>query len=295
MRTLIAWFFWNPPKDVFVIPYIDRPVAWYGVLFVLGFILGYFIITSLFYHFLRDIHKETHITSSSDKQTSYFLADRLCWFTIIGTIVGARLGAVFFYDWSYYQAHPIEIFKIWKGGLASHGGTIGVLLAVYLYSLYIKKTVPTLRFLTILDYISIPTALVACFIRLGNFVNQEILGAPTFLPWGVVFGKPFDDSAPIPRHPVQLYEAFSYLGIFFILFFLWKRSKEKLSPGTLSGLLLVLVYSSRFIIEYWKEPLDSVFNLFSLQAGQLLSIPFIALGFFLIVYGKKTQPVKFLN
>lgn len=219
---------------------------------------------------------------ASAKQTAYFLADRLCWFVVTGTVVGARLGAVFFYDWPYFREHPLEIFQVWHGGLASHGGVAGVMISLYLYQRYIRKWYPELTFLRLLDYAAIPSALTACFIRLGNFMNQEILGTPTTLPWGVVFGHPADGSLPIARHPVQLYEAGAYLISFVILWTLWKKHYYDQQPGAFVGLLFIFIFGSRFILEFWKATQDSIIDSSFLQMGQLLSIPFVLLGCYLV-------------
>lgn len=298
----MGWFYWDPPREAFFIPFFDHPVVWYGLLFVTGFICAYFIIQPLFVRFINhtphlSIIEVTEWTLLIDKlhactlfssfllhldpsareqlqqkelspslkaaimkglnqlmnegstsrqelqqilspaltparQTAFFLTDRLCWFTIVGTVVGARACQVIFYDWSRFHSHPWEIFQIWQGGLASHGGVIGVMLALYLYRCYVKQWFPELTFLRLMDYSAVPSALVACFIRLGNFMNQEILGKPTLLPWGIVFGHPFDGSAPLPRHPVQLYEAGCYLLTFLILWRLWKNNllRQRLEP-----------------------------------------------------------------
>lgn len=338
MFNSLAWLYWDPPKNVFTVPFLDRPIAWYGLLFVLGFILGYFIIIKIFDRFLRQtniiapidilnwqplakkflpeknsleqedkvkilhelnaklqnenitrdtIVKEFPESIAPTSQTAYRLADYLCWFVVLGSLIGARLGVVFFYDWPYFREHPIDIIKVWEGGLASHGGVIGILLGIYLYTLFIRDKAPYLSFLNIIDFVAVPTALASCFIRLGNFVNQEIFGIPSTVPWAIIFGHPIDGSPAVPRHPVQLYEAFCYLAIFVFLYALWKRKGDVLTPGMLSGLLLILVFTSRFILEFWKATQSSFIETNSFQVGQLLSLPFVALGFFLIWYGKK--------
>jgi phosphatidylglycerol:prolipoprotein diacylglycerol transferase len=353
----LAWLYWDPPREAFTLPFLDRPVVWYGVLFVAGFMLGYFIlnpplsrflkqsrhlssldildwhalvntlrtsssplVSQLFLHFDTAISTQLkheapplltlalqqgileglnrclqHSSLSRDdlqllfgntlalpKQTAYLLTDRLCWFVVAGTVIGARLGEVFFYDWPYFRAHPFEIFQIWRGGLASHGGVLGVVIAVFLYLRYIHHWMPQLSFLRLLDYIAIPSALVACFIRLGNFMNQEILGTPTTLPWGVIFGHPADGSFPLARHPVQLYEAGAYLLTFMILWSLWKKQTFEERPGGLGGLLFIFIFGSRFILEFWKTTQTSLLETPILQVGQLLSIPFILFGAFLL-------------
>jgi phosphatidylglycerol:prolipoprotein diacylglycerol transferase len=230
---------------------------------------------------------------ASCQQIAYFLTDRLCWFVVVGTIVGARLGAVFFYDWSYFRQHPIDIFKIWEGGLASHGGAIGVICAIYFYRLHIRKWIPNLSFLYLLDYVAIPSALTGFFIRLGNLMNQEILGTPTNLPWGIIFGHPADGSLPTPRHPIQLYEAFAYLLIFIFLWLLWYKNSEKQSPGLISGLFFISVFTCRFILEFWKAPQNSLINFTFIQMGQLLSLPFIILGIYLVWHANCHANEKF--
>lgn len=353
----LAWLYWDPAREAFTVPFLDRPVMWYGILFVTGFILGYLLINPILTRFLNQIRRlaapdildrphfihvlrtspspiVTQLDSfldpttreqlkqhtpfkctpeiqkqileglnrflsdssvsreelqqifgkslASTKQTAYFLADRLCWFVVTGTVVGARLGAVFFYDWPYFRQHPLEIFQIWHGGLASHGGVVGVMLSLYLYQRYIRKWYPELTFLRLLDYAAIPSALTACFIRLGNFMNQEILGSPTSLPWGVVFGHPADGSLPIARHPIQLYEAGAYLISFCILWTLWKKHYYDKQPGAFVGLLFIFIFGSRFVLEFWKATQESIIDSSFLQMGQILSIPFILLGCYLV-------------
>lgn len=357
LYNIIGYIHWDPHKEAFNIPYFDHPIVWYGVLFVAGFILAYFIINPIFVRFLlntrqlflidilnwESLIKELRTSSSplvskllshldfstrqqldqklssppslslkqkllkgfndllqnsstsreelqqifgksiaSPKQTAYFLTDRLSWFIVAGTVIGARLGDVLLYDWLYFKEHPFEIFKIWHGGLASHGGVIGILIAAFLYIKYIQRTIPQLTFLCLLDYLTIPSALVACFIRLGNLMNQEILGIPTLLPWGIIFEHPMDGSMPVPRHPVQLYEALAYLITFFTLWILWKKQSLKEEPGNLLGIFFIMIFGSRFILEFWKANLDSILPLSFLQIGQLLSLPFILFGFYLL-------------
>lgn len=278
---MLATFFWDPDPVAFKIPYIDHPVAWYGILFVTGFILGYIIVYNMFTHIL------TEQKIPSPKQEALYLTDRLTWYTVIATIVGARLGLVLFYDPFRYLTHPVEILKIWKGGLASHGAIIGILIALFLYSRSIRNKYPHLGFVRVVDIVSVPAALAAFFIRMGNFMNQEIIGIPTSMPWAVVFGHPADGSMPEPRHPIQLYEGFSYLLVFIFLYSLWKRFGMKLKPGMLSGLLFILVNTSRFFWEFLKSPQHGIMQDSHLQTGQYLSIPFIILGLVLFFYGSK--------
>ncbi len=223
------------------------------------------------------------------KDLSLFLADRLTWFVIGGTIIGARLGHVFFYDWPRYQHNPVEILKVWEGGLASHGGTIGVILALFFYQRSIKSRFPEFTFLTLLDIICVPTAMTAVWIRIGNFMNQEIVGPITSVPWAVVFGNPMEGPGGFPRHPTQLYEAVAYLFTFCILMTLWKKKREILPEGTLFGLFMILVFGSRFLIEFVKVPTSLMMDESLLLTGQYLSIPFIVLGAFLLLRSQRLK------
>lgn len=284
-----SWAYWDPSRKAFTIPYFNHPVAWYGLLFVFGFVLGYFIIHAIFMRYLTELgYPKTNKHSDLFKTRSemaYFLADRLSWFVIVGTVIGARLGDVIFYTGPYLE-NPLDIFKVWEGGLASHGGVVGVLIALALYLKYIKRFIPELSYLRLLDFVSIPSALVACFIRIGNLMNQEILGKPSSLPWAIIFGHPADGSAPFPRHPVQLYEAIAYLIIFVILWFLWKKTDIIHYPGKLIGWMFILIFGSRFCLEFFKATQDSFLNTKYLEAGQILSIPFIALGVYFVSTAK---------
>lgn len=221
-------------------------------------------------------------------QLAYGYIDRLLWWIVIGTVVGARLGHVFFYEWPRYSANPIEIFKIWEGGLASHGGTIGVLLAIFLFSRSMQKRFPDISFLNLCDLLIIPASFVVGCIRLGNFVNQEILGIPTSVPWAVVFGHAADGTSPIPRHPVQLYEALTYFVLCGLLWGLWNRYSKKLPTGLLTGIFFVLLFGTRFMIEFLKEPQSLMIDETWLQTPQLLSIPFILFGGYLIYRSRRT-------
>jgi prolipoprotein diacylglyceryl transferase len=221
-------------------------------------------------------------------ELTFKYVDGLMWWIVIGTVVGARLGHVFFYDWTHYQRNLVDILKVWEGGLASHGGTIGVVLAIYLYSRRHREKFPELSFLALSDLLSIPVAFAVIFIRLGNFVNQEILGTPSFVPWAVVFGHPADGTVPVPRHPVQLYEAIAYFLTFLLLTTLWKFKKGILTEGLYTGIFFICVFGSRFFLEFFKatqssQLLDGGF----LQAGQILSLPFVAFGVLLICWSHR--------
>lgn len=285
---IIAWLYWNPERVVFTIPIIDRPIVWYGLWFVLGFAVGYAIVLPMFKRKLQ----QTRTLSKPLNDLALYLVDRLTWFVVAGTIIGARLGHVFFYDWPRYQHHLGDIFKVWEGGLASHGGAVGVLLALFLYQRMIRKNFPEFTYIALLDILVVPTAFVACCIRIGNFFNQEILGTPTTVPWAVIFGNPADGSPLEPRHPVQLYEAGVYLFTFFLLGYLWKYKSEKLRPGMLSGLFFILVFVSRFFLEFLKAPQSLMIDESFMQTGQYLSIPCIIFGIWLVLNSRYVRNVS---
>src|SRR5574344_579008 len=203
MLTILSYIHWNFDPDIFVI--FNRPIRWYGLMFAIGFIFGYSYVEKQFKH---------------EKENLKWL-ESLFMFIIVGTVVGARLGHVFFYAWDYYSQHPWEILKIWEGGLASHGGAIGILIAIWLYSKYVTKRSP----LWTLDRLVIPVAFAGLLIRTGNLCNHEIYGFPTDLPWAFRFVtniRQWQHGAdPIfsdPSHPTQLYEGFLYLACFIFLY-----------------------------------------------------------------------------
>lgn len=268
----LAAIYWDPKPEVFRIPYFDWPVLWYGVLFALAFALGFPIFVGILTRFLGKEHKKKAIQ----------ITDRLTIYMILGTVIGARLGHFVFYENpSYYLSRPIEIFRIWEGGLASHGGAVGIIIALILFSWRIRSQHLDLSWIRLLDFVAVPAALGGFFIRIGNFINQEILGVPTDLPWGVVFGRPSDYSMPTPRHPVQIYEALFYLAAFWLL---WRLSYKKYflkTEGKLIGLFLILVFGFRFFIEFWKTEQSRLLGASSLTMGQILSIPLIIAGFIL--------------
>lgn len=265
----MSYFYWDPPKALLPwdLPFLHRPVLWYGFLFALGFFLAYGVLVIL----LRK-EKDKEVQTHAKK-----IADQLTYYVILGTLIGARLFDVLFYEnWNGIFQDPWSIFKVWEGGLASHGGVLGILIALILF----QKRHRFCSWLHLLDLLVLPAGVVAFFIRIGNFINQEILGKPTELPWAVVFGHPADGSFPMPRHPVQLYEAFYYLGVFGALWFLRKRWSSW-KEGKLAGLFLVVIFTFRFLIEFLKEEQSWWIAHGPITMGQLLSIPFILVGLFL--------------
>lgn len=213
------------------------------------------------------------------QQKSVKIADKLLIYVTLGTILGAKCGHFLFYEHpKRYLLKPWEMFT--REGFASHGAVLGILLTTYLFSKWVKKY-QKIAWLTLLDLLALPAAFVAGCIRLGNFFNQEILGRPTALPWAIIFENPMDGSLPLPRHPVQLYEAVFYFFIFFLLKYLTRKPQIFNQPGKILGLLLTLVFSFRFIIEFFKEEQSAFFSGF-FTMGQLLSIPLILGGAWLL-------------
>lgn len=205
--------------------------------------------------------------------------ETLATFILLGTIIGARLGHCLFYDPSYFLANPIEIFKVWTGGLASHGGAIGILLAIWLFT----KSEKNCSFIWIVDRVVIVVALGGLLIRTGNFFNSEIIGKPTDLPWAIIFSS-VDN---LPRHPSMLYEALIYFGIFIFLYRKYLKEKFSPKPGMLFGLFLILIFSARFILEFTKEVQSSFETNLLIDMGQILSLPFIIAGFIIIYLSRK--------
>lgn len=253
---------WAPSPEIFSIGPIH--LRYYSILFVSGFIIGYYIVSWFF--------KRENLPTN--------ILDTLLYVLLGATLVGARLGHCLFYEPDYYLAHPIEILKVWEGGLASHGGAIAIILAMWWFvSKYGKQF--KFDFLWLMDRIMIPTALAAMLIRLGNFMNSEIYGNPTDLPWGVIFTL---RGETVPKHPTQLYEAIAYFAIFIVLIIIYKKFLPKLKRGTLFALFLIGMFSARFFIEFVKEPQVAFEQGMSLNMGQWMSIPFIAGGVLLLIY-----------
>ncbi len=212
---------------------------------------------------------------------------------MIGVVIGARLGHILFYDPVYYWNNPVEIlpFKLEPhfyftglAGLASHGGVMGALLGLHLYNRRLNTS-----YLWLLDRLTIASALLGSFIRFGNFLNSEIVGTPTSMPWGIVFTR-IDG---LPRHPAQLYEAVFYLFIFALLFVLWKSGQTRHYTGFLFGLGLSLIFLQRFIVEFFKEVQSSFENEMVINMGQILSIPMILAGVAILILSLKKPKQSF--
>ncbi len=250
---------WNVDPEIFHIgPFSIR---YYGVLFALGFLIGYNILERMF---------------KFEKVPEAWL-EKVFMYTIIATVIGARFGHVFFYGWDYYSQHPGEILQIWHGGLASHGGAIGIIIALIIYSKKVSHKSP----LWIIDRLVIPTALAGTFIRIGNLFNSEIYGHATNLAWGFIFQQ---NNEVVAKHPTQIYEAVSYFIIFLILMYMfWKTKNARNRQGLLTGVFFIGVFGARFLIEFVKQNQEAFENNMIINMGQTLSIPFILTGIFLII------------
>lgn len=261
---------WNVSPEIFTIgPFALR---WYSLMFILAFLLGYQITRK--------------IMLLEKKPESY--TDQLFIYVFVGTILGARLGHCLFYDPLYYLSNPLEVFMVWKGGLASHGAAIGILTVLYLFARKKKD----ITFLWTVDRVVIVVALSGFFIRMGNLFNSEIVGKPTDVPWAFIFLRYTGETTHVPRHPTQLYEAIAYLLIFFLLYQIYRRKQAKTESGLLFGLFLVSVFGFRFFVEFFKEVQESWEASLPLDMGQILSIPFVLIGLYLIKNAKPPLPQK---
>lgn len=243
---------WDVNPEIFRIG--NFAIRWYGLFFASSFLFGYIVMNRIF----------------KNENLSETVLDRLTIYIAVGVIAGARLGHCLFYEPDYYLAHPLEILMIWKGGLASHGAGVGILIAIGLFCGKEKK-----EFTWVADRIVIVVALSGLFIRMGNLMNSEIYGVETALPWGFVFLR---NGEIAPKHPTQIYEALTYLFIFILLLRLYWRKKGEHIQGMLVSLGFILIFASRFFIEFLKEDQVPFEAAMKLNMGQLLSIPFFLLG-----------------
>ena len=267
---ILSFIHWNVNPEIFSLGPVH--VRWYGLLFAVGFLFGYNHGEKMFKHENIDLK----------------WLESLFIYLIVATIIGARLGHVLFYGWGYYSQHPIEILYVWQGGLASHGGVLGIIIAMFIWSKYVSKR----SILWVLDRVVVPSVFVAALIRLGNLMNSEIYGIPTTLPWGVIFER---NHETVAKHPTQIYESLSYLITFGVMLYMYWKTKAKDYQGLLVGVFFVMVFSARFFIEFIKEEQEAFEKGMSLNMGQLLSIPFILGGIFLIIRAVKKGPVIYEN
>lgn len=278
---LLNYINWNVDPELFSIGPVH--VRWYGALWALGIWLALIVVQKLFKH---------------EKLPDLWI-DKLFIYTVIGTIAGARLGHCLFYEWhplaeptsflgitfhytNYYFTRPWELLYVWRGGLASHGGAIGILIALYLYN----KNVTHKGFLWGLDRLVIGAALTGAAIRLGNLMNSEIYGSATSLPWGFIFVR---DGQTQPMHPTQIYEMIYCLVTFAVTWWLyWKKEAYK-KTGLIYGVFLLGIFGSRFLLEFIKLDQESFEAGMILNMGQILSLPFIIWGFWLVFRTTREQ------
>ncbi|NOY49600.1 MAG: prolipoprotein diacylglyceryl transferase [Chlorobi bacterium] len=271
---ILSFITWDVTPEIFTLPADwflvgGLSVRWYGLLFAMSFVFGYIIMKKIF----------------DNENISEKVLDQLSTYMLIFTIVGARLGHCLFYEPGYYLSNPIEILKVWEGGLASHGAAVGILLGLFFFAKANKKP-----YLWVLDRIVIVVALAGFFIRTGNLMNSEIFGDVTTLPWGFIFTRYYDPALAIdPRHPTQIYEALSYLLIFIFLYRTYWKSKGKTTDGEIFGYFLSLLFSVRFLIEFIKVPQVGFEENMILNMGQLLSIPFVLAGLYLLYRARKSK------
>jgi phosphatidylglycerol:prolipoprotein diacylglycerol transferase len=362
--SILSYLIWtgNPEIVSFELPFFDFTVTlrWYGLLFALGFLVSQQI---LYYMFKKEGKPEKDV-------------DTLTIYMVLATVVGARLGHVLFYEPERYLSHPLDIIKIWEGGLASHGAAAGILFALWLYA---RKNKPGQSWLQTVDRIVILVALTGALIRLGNFFNSEIIGTPTHSDYGVVFARnvteiiksddyvedvsyvPVDTAAAspegyqpikilvkfkpgqnsyesyaqylegrmndfltynqyvtdhihqpgylnyklsqdeigqyyaiintyaIPRYPAQLYESFSCIVLFVLLFWMWNKQRQNLAPGRLLGIFLIVCFGLRFVYEFMKKPQVDFEAGMALNMGQILSIPLVILGIIILIRSYRKQ------
>lgn len=256
---MLDFITWNVSPVFFSLGPVS--VRWYGLMFAIGFMCGYYIVARMFRH---------------EGVPESWLGTLLI-YLVVSTVIGARLGHVFFYEWGYYSQHPADILKVWEGGLASHGATIGIFLALCLFSWLVAKKPCSWT----IDKIVVPIALVGGLVRLGNLFNSEIYGGPTSLPWGFIFIR---DGQTLPAHPTQIYEALCYFALFGLLMYLyWKRNAEE-RPWLLTGVFFIWTFGTRFLIEYIKNPQEAWEADMVLNMGQILSIPFVLIGLGMVIW-----------
>lgn len=267
---VLNYIHWNPSPEIFTIPGIDWPLRWYGLLWATALLASHFIMNRIY-----------RTEGRTNKQL-----DTLTLYIILGTIIGARLGHCLFYGplWDVYDgqgnlieegylSHPLNMLKVYEGGLASHGGALGIIIGALMYCRKEKENV-----LWLFDRLVVVVPLAAMFIRLGNLMNSEIIGKETTLPFGFIF----EQIDMVPRHPAQLYEAIFCFFLFIVMYWLWKNKRDVLGKGFLLGLLCVALFTERFFDEFLKENQAAFENDLALNMGQILSIPFVLFGVYMM-------------
>lgn len=277
MSPLLNAIVWAPSENIISIGGFG--IRYYALCWLIGLLSAYFVVKKIY----------------SNANVKEDLFDPLFIYCFFGIVIGARLGHCLFYEPEYYLVHPIEMLLpikeingTWQftgyAGLASHGGVIGIIVGLLLY---IKKT--GLKFMWVLDCLGIAAPIFSALVRFGNFMNSEIIGLPTDAPWGVVFAK---TGIMVPCHPAQLYESMAYLMVFIVILFLYKNFRNKVGSGLFSGFTLFTIFTFRFFIEYIKEVQVDFENGMFINMGQILSIPLIIAGGYLIYRSTKWEEAK---
>lgn len=294
MLNNLLYVVWNIDPVMFSIG--DRGIRWYGLLLALGFLLGYLIISKV-------------MTKEGTKQE---VVDKFAIYIILGTVIGLRLGHCLFYNPYYYLTNPIKILYVWEGGLASHGGAMGILFAIWLFARKYKQ-----KYLYLLDRVVLVIPLAGAMVRIGNLMNSEIVGNPTNVPWAFKFLRNSEDYEPAinaaketcnnldlqclvqfwtPRHPSQLYEAVFYFIMFAVFFIVFKKFINKWENGTFLAWFVTVLFTFRYIVEFTKQdPVEFEGWTSAISMGQLLSIPFIAFGIILLINRYKTKKNRKIN
>jgi prolipoprotein diacylglyceryl transferase len=274
---LLSYITWSVDPTAFTIPLIDREIRWYAFAFIIGlFFLGPWIVQKIW---------------KNEKLPQQWY-ESLFYYVLFATVIGARLGHVLFYNPGYYFSHPVEIIKVWEGGLASHGGTLGIIIAIWIYS----KKVTHKSMLWTFDRLVVPVGFVAALIRMGNLMNHEIYGHSTGVPWAFRFienlpawthGHPAVYSPP--SHPTQIYEAFFYILTSVICLWMYWKRKDYKYEGLIFGVFLIGIFLSRFFVEFFKNPQEDFEAGMILNMGQVLSIPFVLAGAWLVWKGMRLR------
>lgn len=268
---MLSFITWGVDPELFTI--FGREIRWYGLFWVIGLIVAVYTVQRIF--------------EKEKRPQEWF--DSLFIYMMLGIILGARLGHCLFYEPAYYLANPLEILKIWEGGLASHGGVAGIIIAVWFYSKKVTKKSMIWTF----DRVIVPTGFTSAMIRLGNLMNHEIYGGPTSQPWGFRFIENINawkaGAPPMfsePSHPTQIYEALIYFLVFAVTMYLFWKTDAKKKQGLLIGIAMIMIFLSRFFIEYLKNVQVAseiaMRESTGLILGQWLSIPFVVWGIWLV-------------
>jgi prolipoprotein diacylglyceryl transferase len=255
---MLGYITWNVDPVIFTLGPLS--VRWYGLMWGIGFLVGYEMIARIF----------------KNENCPNDWADKIFIYMAVGTLIGARIGHCFFYAPGYYLAHPLEVFKIWEGGLSSHGGAVGILVSMFFYNKYVSKK----GFIWIFDRLVIPVAFTGMCIRFGNLMNSEIYGEHTTMPWGFIFVR---DGETLPSHPTQIYEMLYCLAALLVTGYLYIYKKAYQVKGLIFSVFLLIVFGSRFLLEFLKNPQEEFEKGMLLNMGQILSLPLIIWGIYLLV------------